>query len=311
MSNIRELLENNFPLTSETTVSVEGIGALVDKVRRLFGSKKPGIILGDKATYDKEGKVAVNKLKDAIKKHYDNPAWLSKQTLVEGEVPASDFSKLLEIDGVVGDKPFLNIATAIKRVEAFNNKWNAVLKVYDDAIQAADSKLRKEVEQLVKEGAEDKVIEAAIKKTMAELDKLPDPLDNVPAFAGTSLKNMVPVVGKDDGTGQRHLTAKPKIEPKGVKTVPALTMEEIKQAAKYILQGLDFELVQTEVQIRGLDHSDGSIFNRIFEERFPELYSAYYDKYYWQSMLYSYDPTLIYDLDVVRALETWIDRSIQ
>lgn len=301
----------------KTRVSQEGFGDLLKRVKYALtgrdanGAKttdtKPGVKTTDgHKSWSTEGKKAIGELLTALDRYYLNDNWLNAQKFVEGNVHAGDFSKVLEIDGKVGNDPLSNIDKAVSRVNAFSSKWSQVLRETDHKVQSLDAWVQRETKDALDD---DEEALDAVRKVLDEFKKIPSPLKKLPMFEGTSLGNNIPYANGDE------LAVKPKTPPKGVPELPALSKEQIKRAAGIIKQIYDkgTSLTAEWQGGRWLDHSDGSDFNEWIYDADYGMYEDYYDLYYHQTAEQRWEwnvGELIDEDALASALERWIDRSI-
>ena len=295
-------------------VAMEGFGDLLLKLRKAITGKdehgvkstdrKPGSRINDHGEYSNEGKQAVKELREHLKKYYLNDHWLNGQKFVEGPVKAGDISKVFEIDGKVETDVLGSIDKAVKRVNDFSIKWEAVLKGVDKKVQEIDKRVKQETKG-ADEDDEDAVDK--VKQAIKDFNAINDPLKQLPKFEGTSLGNLVPVVKN----GELSVTAK--TPSKGIAELPALNKEQVKAVAKVIDSIYSTGLIRDMGRIAWLDHSDGSDFNEWIYDADNDVYMDYYDLFYHQNaeVLWIYGVFDLIDTHALAsALERWIDRSI-
>lgn len=306
--DIKKLLNENFSPHS-LSISHEGFGDAINKIAKLFSAKKPEQLLGDdEKEHYKEMNKGANKLVEDIKSTYLNDSWLKKQSLVEGEISAGDFSMFLVLDGKLTD-PIGNLKETKRRWDKLQNWLKSNVGSYDREIQRIDNELHQAYDKLKNPTEED--AENLFKQAVDKINKLKDPLDGYPFSTLTFLRGRRVEKGKqiDDLVGLITVNKDPKQFDLSVEKLPALNRTDIKEVANILCLLLQREYFESFYP-NGTDHSDGKI-NENDMNRTSSSFDEYYDLTYYQRMWDLYVPYPIREDEIIRALERWINRSIK
>lgn len=304
-------------MTIKQTVSQEGIGDLITKVKNLVTGRdehgvkgsdtKPGAVIKAEKSYSNEAKAQVKQLKDVIKRYYQNTNWISKQILVTGEVDGQGISPTLNFNGQLGNEPLTNIDKGISWADQWVDKWLAVVKERASKVK----QINIDVVSFFKANEDDDKREACVKKAIQQFKALPDPFSKFPKPNGCGLGNRAPVILNIKARGVTQWLGVKVVKPLQEGNLPALTKEQIHTAGDLIIKLLDQEYDRE--YISWLDHSDGSVLNEWFEEH-DHLSGMYYTTTYHQSAEQIYLDgmnNLVDTYAVITALDKWIDRSIK
>lgn len=291
---------------SNEDITLEGLSDIINKIKTEMGKSTKGkeILSSHEKTYSSEFKKASAELRRAIKVHYLNDRWLSKQTLVEEQISAKGIVEGLVMDGKVWQKPTELWAEHVKRFEALGKQFSHAMETYNKEIQ----EIHKEVLKLYKESDD---VGKALNHGIGKIKSLKDPGNGINPKEWTLLGDVVFTVGKRQFTVSERTSAPTKTP------ITALNREEIKEYAHLMEQVLDH--IENKKDLFDLptflDFKDGDDFWDVAYEEEISLDEAYNDLTYHQHVWDQFE-TPQFDcqekaLAFLKGLEAWIDRSIK
>lgn len=247
---------------------------------------------GDKSPWSKE-------YKQLVSKTFGNARWLSKQQLVTEPVTAAGVASRLRY--VPGDDCWEKIKQLLDNV-TWLRKYIPIVKQYSDDIEKIHNALVKELK--------DGIDKAKVKQAIKAIEALDVPFTALIKMAKFTVHGKPTSIGKYAQVDFE----KPKVTLP--KTIPALTETQFKEAVKLIvdlssgkhpLAALEEEYANAA---RFLDCKDGDDFWDELQDFDEDLYLAYTDVTYWQSLWdQTYPPG--FDADtIVAALVVWCGRSV-
>lgn len=298
----------------QETISQEGIGEMFTRLKNFVqgkdehgikgDEKKPGAKLksGDKWWSD-EYRKEIEQIRDAIKRYYLNPTWLDKQKFVTGSVDGKGIAGPLNFDGKLGDNLLENVHKGIAWTLQKEKQWIDIVTPYDRQIQTIDTRVKKATTD--SGNTDEKALDLVV-KAIKEMQSLPEP--KIPKDSSCGLGNRNLMFDKHG-----HVSAMVVKPLQTADKVKALTKEQVIEAAKLLLELLDFDNVYARFKTPGwLDHSDGDEFNDWLNDDHESVYFEYYEMDH-HALDDKYVSCLFYLIDepaVLGALEKLIDRSI-
>lgn len=300
----------------ETVISQEGLGSLITSMKNTLTGRdkhgvkgsdaKPGEMAKAEKAWSNEAREQLKKLKEAVTKFYLNDNWISKQTLVTGEISGTEIAPALNFNGELGKDPLDNVNKGIGWATKWSSQW---LGIVGDVANKVKS-INDATHSVFKQGSDEVTLEAQVKMAIKQFNAISDPINKFPKPQGCGLGNIAPVVEdvKARGVDKWVITAVVKSPKEG--NVQALTKDQIKEAGSLIIKLI--EGIEISKWFSWLDHSDGSKLNAWFDKH-DDLFWEYYDRFdhhaadeIWVNVC----DQLINEYAVIQALEKWIDRSI-
>lgn len=295
--SLRQQLETQFPHgTTETSVSTEGFADAIRSVAKLF-NKKPKIQLMKDGKMDSDANKAVERLIQIIQKHYANPTWVNKQTLVTEPIAAKDIT----VNLTANNKPcetIQDVRRVQKEMTGVLKNLNAAYQGFQSEIEALDKKVLNAART-----SDDAAEDAALKASVA-LDKIKMPDKRFQPKNASGFKNANIVL---DG---KTVVTVHKPEPQPVDTLPPLSAADILEAGKIMLEIIDRKFLPS-LALLGIEVDS--------DDRRQALYdSGHVDNFYDRITIHDFLDDYIFgaldyydDPGLLRALEAWVNRSIK
>lgn len=301
MSRLRANLDrlNDQPLSP----GCEGFGESLNKlISSIFSDLKgkPSLKTDGTVLFSKEGKRAVDDLKKILTSNYGNRQWLERQTLIEGDVNAGDFSEALSI----GSHAPKSIDDVIKGQATLNKVVtgaNTALRQYEKQIKTWDR-------QALQAAGED--ADFTLQRLVDDAKKTPSPAETFRGYGMAVFGGRQLVKGSYQKRPAFEVT-----ESKATKVdaLPALDQDGILKAAELIKALLDGKFVEPPVTIGvivgdgGNAKRDALIDSNVIAEDLYDLigFDGLLDRFTYPLM------QLVDTASLIRALEKWINRSIK
>lgn len=311
----------------QDSYSEEGFKEVVDKFKSLFiTSKKPkppkrkGKDKQSLETYSEqiksfhsERKNILNEYKNAIIKTYLNDSELNKFKFTDGDIQARDITSIFILDEEYQEdfeKAISINLRNLKEVENYKKSFNEIIStanVLDRELVKLTSKFENP-DNIDSNKAEvnAKEIGKIIKPFLSKMPNYQNTLDpKIEKLPKTFLPNFIKNK-KDDYFVKfiNHSVSTPE-------KLPALTKESIKKIASLSIMVIDYLLSLSEWQYGGSYEDDGEIVRKYFD--YPEsLMNEWYELTYYQNFwVYSLDDLEDGMIDVLQALEKYMDRSVK
>lgn len=251
-------------------------------------------------------------IKMILDKFYGNPTWVKKQTLVVDDISAKGIFDHVVMDGKVEEDLFKNFDVAEQKLGKFFSTYTTTMSAVARDIRSIDKDLRIHFLNEYNHGDGSK-LDTIVEEATERQQKAIVPLQKLPTLPGTSLGNRVLEIKRTAPVPD--LAAVVKSNPPTVEKIKPLTADQILKASDLIerITSARYAGINafSDAWARlGVDHSDGSKFNDIFE---AGRYGS--DEYYAVASHHAFFD-LIFMTDLldsathVKALYTWIERSI-
>ncbi|MNX66663.1 hypothetical protein D3C86_977630 [compost metagenome] len=310
-----ERLKQELPIDAvESDVSMEGLGSIIDTVRKLFGRKKKTDLSEKEPSKEPE---ELKELMSFLNKYYLNSSWLNRQQFAEGTVSGEGLAEKLTRDKKFNDafivKDFVKYANELS---VFLDKHTELLKTHAHAVLKVDNELVAEVGALNKQSPDyEKQVLDLTRQYIKKFRDLPLPSD---WFSKSRFKFMGNHVAGEKKWSNSYTSAftVPQGDVASVQTVkPITSTHDVISLAKACIVIYEAYSRYDDTFLPYGDHSDGRHdWVEVVEYADDKLWKEYMNEMDHhghrdiQSRYIRYEEHLT---GAVIAILKWIDRSVK